>query len=167
MTPDQVFDARDLVNRHHGYKRCKGANAADFMMGVCNVKTMYLSSEALEGLHYGDLNQCFDKDYSFKDTNECYGDQGDTCQCKPWYGTPVWLSSSPVKILKRLLHKYNKACGNVCCCKRPKQPSCLSSSPVKVLKIFLFDDNDEEDGVILMGSAFTLNTKPKLMIPIV
>ncbi|KAG7634967.1 Leucine-rich repeat 2 [Arabidopsis suecica] len=150
MTPDQVFDARDLVNRHHGYKICKGANAADFMMGVCNVKTMYLSSEALEvltfcckkaipvfnnlihltvetdervdweslpillkncpnletlifeGLHYGDLNQCFDKDYSFKDTNECYGDQGDTCQCKPWYGTPVWLSSSPVKILKVL-----------------------------------------------------------------
>ncbi|CAE6076748.1 unnamed protein product [Arabidopsis arenosa] len=147
--PKSVFDARDLVNSHHGYKRCKGANAADFMMGICNVKTMYLSSEALE-------------DYSFKDTNECYGDQGDTCQCKPWYGTPVWLSSSPVKILKRLLHKYNKACGNVCCCKRPKHPSCLSSSPVKVLKIFLFEDNDEEDGSEMRQIKYFLEKMPRL-----
>ncbi|KAL1189742.1 F-box/LRR-repeat protein [Cardamine amara subsp. amara] len=150
MTPGQVFDARDLVNRHYGYKRCKGGNAADFLKGISNVKILYLSSEALEvltfcckkaipvfnnlihltvetdqevdweslpkllencpnletlvfqGLHYGDTNQCFDTDYRFKDTNECFSDQGDTCQCKPWYGTPVWLSSSPVKILKVL-----------------------------------------------------------------
>ncbi|KAG7566481.1 FBD domain [Arabidopsis suecica] len=151
MTSHQVFRGRDLVNRHHGYKRCKGANVADFLMGICNVKILYLSSEALEvltfcckkeeipvfnklfhltietdqdvdweslpellkncpnletlvfeGLHYGDINQCFDKDYRFKETNECFSDQGDTCQCKPWYGTPVWLSSSPVKILKVL-----------------------------------------------------------------
>ncbi|XP_010512152.1 PREDICTED: F-box/LRR-repeat protein At3g59190-like [Camelina sativa] len=150
MTDDQVWDARDLVHSHRGYKRCKGANAAGFFKGICNVKILYLSSEALEvltfcckkaipvfnnlihltietdqmvdweslpkllenspnletlvfkGLHYGDLNQCMDTDYRFKDTNECFGDQGDTCQCKPWYGTPLWLSSSPVKILKVL-----------------------------------------------------------------
>uniref|UniRef100_A0A1J3IYR3 F-box/LRR-repeat protein n=1 Tax=Noccaea caerulescens TaxID=107243 RepID=A0A1J3IYR3_NOCCA len=149
MTPDQVFDARDLVNRHYGYSLNMVGDAADFLMGISNVKTLYLSSEALEvlifcckaipvfnnlthltietdqdvdwesmpnllkncpiletlvfeGLHYGDTNQCMDDDYRFKDTNKCFETGADRCVCKPWHGTPIWLSSSPVKILKVL-----------------------------------------------------------------
>ncbi|EFH52751.1 predicted protein [Arabidopsis lyrata subsp. lyrata] len=71
----------------------------------------------------------------------------------------LYLSAEAIK---RLVHKYNKACGNVCCCKRPKQPSCLSSSPVKVLKIFLFDDNDEEDGSEMRQIKYFLEKMPRL-----
>lgn len=56
----------------------------------------------LQGLHYGDTNQCFDDGYRFKDTNECFVTGADRCVCKPWLGTPSWLSSSPVKKLKVL-----------------------------------------------------------------
>ncbi|CAH2063579.1 unnamed protein product [Thlaspi arvense] len=55
-----------------------------------------------EGLHYGDTNQCMDEDYRFKDANKCFEPGADRCVCKPWYGTPLWLSSSPVKMLKVL-----------------------------------------------------------------
>ncbi|ESQ44169.1 hypothetical protein EUTSA_v10006403mg, partial [Eutrema salsugineum] len=48
MTPDQVFHARDLVNRHYGYTTKLVGNVADFLMGISNVKILYLSSEALE-----------------------------------------------------------------------------------------------------------------------
>lgn len=43
-----------------------------------------------------------DDDYRFKDTNKCFETGADRCVCKPWHGTPIWLSSSPVKILKVL-----------------------------------------------------------------
>ncbi|XP_024012971.1 F-box/LRR-repeat protein At3g59210-like [Eutrema salsugineum] len=43
-----------------------------------------------------------DEDYRFKDTNKCWEKDADRCVCKPWYGTPSWLSSSPVKMLKVL-----------------------------------------------------------------
>ncbi|XP_056846936.1 F-box/LRR-repeat protein At3g59190-like [Raphanus sativus] len=149
MTPNQVFRGRDLVNRHYGYKLRKDVNATDFLVGISNVKILYLSSQALEvltfcckeipvfnnlihltietdqdvdweslpnllkncpnietlvfeGLHYGDTNQCEDDGYRFKDTNECFVTGADRCVCKPWLGTPSWLSSSPVKKLKVL-----------------------------------------------------------------
>lgn len=61
-----------------------------------------LETLVFEGLHYGDTNQCFDDGYRFKDTNECFVTGADRCVCKPWLGTPSWLSSSPVKKLKVL-----------------------------------------------------------------
>lgn len=48
MTPDQVFHARDLVNRHYGYSLNMVGDASDFLMGISNVKILYLSSQALE-----------------------------------------------------------------------------------------------------------------------
>ncbi|CAA7017025.1 unnamed protein product [Microthlaspi erraticum] len=149
MTPDQVFHARDLVNRHYGYSLNMVGDASDFLMGISNVKILYLSSQALEvlifcckaipvfnnvthltietdqevewealpsllkncpnletlvleGLHYGDTNQCMDDDYKFKDTNKCYETGADRCSCKPWYGVPLWLTSSPVRTIKVL-----------------------------------------------------------------
>nr|VDD62300.1 unnamed protein product [Brassica oleracea] len=61
-----------------------------------------LETLVFQGLHYGDTNQCFDEGYRFKDTNECFVKGADRCVCKPWLGTPSWLSSSPVKKLKVL-----------------------------------------------------------------
>ncbi|KAF8110717.1 hypothetical protein N665_0079s0033 [Sinapis alba] len=149
MRPDQVFYARDLVHQHYGYKLSEVGDATDFLMGISNVKKLYLSYEALEvltfcckaipvfknlmhltvqtdqevdrelmpnllkncpnletlvfeGLHYGDTNQCQDDRYRFKETNKCWDGDGNRCLCKPWEGTPIWLSSSPVKKLKVL-----------------------------------------------------------------
>ncbi|CAN7128704.1 unnamed protein product [Brassica rapa subsp. narinosa] len=70
--------------------------------GLYNLYDINVGGNLLRGLHYGDTNQCFDDGYRFKDTNECFVTGADRCVCKPWLGTPSWLSSSPVKKLKVL-----------------------------------------------------------------
>ncbi|KAG2260770.1 hypothetical protein Bca52824_080064 [Brassica carinata] len=158
MRPDQVFYARDLVHQRYGYKLSEVGDATVFLMGISNVKKLYLSSQALEvltfcckaipvfnnlmhltietdqevdwestpnllkncpnletlvfeGLHYGDTNQCEDDRYRFNETNICWDDDEDRCVCKPWEGTPIWLSSSPVKKLKVL--KFGEISSNI------------------------------------------------------
>ncbi|KAF2588124.1 hypothetical protein F2Q70_00041129 [Brassica cretica] len=48
--------------------------------------------------------------YGFKETNKCWDGDGDRCKCNPWEGTPIWLSSSPVKKLKVL--RFGEICSH-------------------------------------------------------
>ncbi|KAG7566482.1 Leucine-rich repeat 2 [Arabidopsis suecica] len=145
LTPYQITRARNSVD---GVGEEMVGNASDFLMGISNVKILYLSSHTLEvlnfcckevplfknlthitietdedvgweslpnllencpnletiifkGLHYRDTNQCWDERYRFKDTMKCFED-ADRCVCKPWEGTPICLSSSPVKNIEVL-----------------------------------------------------------------
>ncbi|KFK22278.1 hypothetical protein AALP_AAs69437U000100, partial [Arabis alpina] len=54
----------------------------------------------VKGVHYKDTKRCEDETYRFNDTNKCRDEDGDGCVCKPWEGTPIGLSSGPVKTLK-------------------------------------------------------------------
>ncbi|CAA7016706.1 unnamed protein product [Microthlaspi erraticum] len=61
-----------------------------------------LETLVFQGLDYKDTDGCGDEGYKFKDTNICCNQYGDICMCKPWEGTPICLTSSPVKVLKVL-----------------------------------------------------------------
>ncbi|KAL1189741.1 F-box/LRR-repeat protein [Cardamine amara subsp. amara] len=132
-------------------------NATDFLMGICNVQILYLSAKTIEV-----LTICCEPIPVFNNliqlTIESNSEIG-------WDPLPSLLKNCPnleTLVLKGLDHKYNNGCGNVCCCKRPKHPSCLLTSPVKVLKIFLFEDNDEEDGSEIRQMKHFLEKMPRL-----
>ncbi|KFK35153.1 hypothetical protein AALP_AA5G245400 [Arabis alpina] len=67
------------------------------LLGNCpNLETI-----VFKGLDYKDTNRCEDETYRFNnDTYKCWDENGKRCVCKPWKGTPIGLSSSPVKTLK-------------------------------------------------------------------
>ncbi|EFH54522.1 predicted protein [Arabidopsis lyrata subsp. lyrata] len=85
MTHDQIHKAKfsedDLI-KHEGMV----GNATVFFIGICNVKSLYLSDNTLEGLLHRYDMKC----------------RSDECLCKPWEeeDIPTCLSSSPVKVLK-------------------------------------------------------------------
>ncbi|KAL0724664.1 hypothetical protein Bca4012_039263 [Brassica carinata] len=62
-------------------------NVTDFLMGIRNVQTLYISAYTLEGLSHSLTIKCMDVD---------------GCLCKFSGGVPTCLSSSPVKVLKIL-----------------------------------------------------------------
>ncbi|CAH2034988.1 unnamed protein product [Thlaspi arvense] len=108
-------------------------DATHFLVGICNVLTF--SCKAIP---------------EFKNLVQL------TIESNPkigWESLPGLLKNCPklkTLVMKGLGHKYNKGCGNVCCCNRLENaPSCLSSSPVKVLNIFSTSghiyDNSEMD----------------------
>ncbi|XP_010469324.1 PREDICTED: F-box/LRR-repeat protein At3g59200-like [Camelina sativa] len=160
LTDDQSADANvseDDYFPEDDEGRQMTVNATDFFKGISSVQILYLSAKAIEVLTF-----CCEPIPVFNNliqlTIESHSEVG-------WDSLPGLLKNCPnleTLVLKRLIHKYNKACGNVCCCKRPKHPSCLSSSPVKVLKIFLFDDNDEEDGSEILQIRYFLEKMPRL-----
>uniref|UniRef100_A0A1J3IKV5 F-box/LRR-repeat protein n=1 Tax=Noccaea caerulescens TaxID=107243 RepID=A0A1J3IKV5_NOCCA len=144
MTGDQIAVA-DATFSEDGYfsegdhveKEMVG-NATDFLMGICNVRILYLSAKALEVLAF-----CCEATPVFNNLNQLMVESNSETG---WDSLPGLLNNCPnleTLIFEGLVHKCNDRCGNVCCCKRPKHPSCLSSSPVKVLKIVVCE-NDEE-----------------------
>ncbi|CAL9245801.1 unnamed protein product [Arabidopsis halleri] len=160
LTEDQSGDAdfseEDYFSEGDEEKQMVG-NATDFLKGISNVQILYLSAKAIEVLTF-----CCEPIPVFNNLFQLTIENNSEIR---WDSLPGLLKNCPkleTLVLKRLVHKYNKACGNVCCCKRPKQPSCLSSSPVKVLKIFLFDDNDEEDGSEMRQIKYFLEKMPRL-----
>ncbi|EOA23798.1 hypothetical protein CARUB_v10017012mg [Capsella rubella] len=160
MTEDQSADVNfsedDYFPEDYEEKQVAG-NAAEFFKGICSVQILYLSAKTIEVLTF-----CCEPIPVFNNLNQLTIESQSEIG---WDSLPSLLNNCPkleTLVLKRLLHKYNKGCGNVCCCKRPKHPSCLSSSPVKVLKIFLFDDNDEEDGSEVRQIKYFLEKMPRL-----
>ncbi|CAA0387382.1 unnamed protein product [Arabidopsis thaliana] len=160
LTEDQSGDAdfseEDYFSEGDEEKQMVG-NATDFLKGISTVQILYLFAQAIEVLTF-----CCEPIPVFNNLIQLTIENNSEIR---WDSLPGLLKNCPnleTLVLKRLLHKYNKACGNVCCCKRPKQPSCLSSSPVKVLKIFLFDDNDEEDGSEMRQIKYFLEKMPRL-----
>ncbi|ESQ44164.1 hypothetical protein EUTSA_v10005952mg [Eutrema salsugineum] len=66
----------------------------DILENSANLETL-----TFEGLHYKDTNNCQIEEFSCRDTNKCW-DYNGCCICKPWEGTPICISSSPVKMLE-------------------------------------------------------------------
>ncbi|ESQ44165.1 hypothetical protein EUTSA_v10006442mg, partial [Eutrema salsugineum] len=142
LTEDQSGDANfseDSYFSEGDEEKEMVGNATEFLMGICNVKILYLSAKALEVLTY-----CCKAMPVFNNliqlTIESNSEIG-------WDSLPGLLKNCPsleTLVLKGLVHKLNKGCGDMCCCKRPKHPSCLSSSPVKVVKILMCEDYDED-----------------------
>ncbi|KAG7634969.1 FBD domain [Arabidopsis suecica] len=116
-------------------------NATDLLMGICNVKTLYLSYDTLET-----LNLCCQVIPVFNNlthlTIESHPELG-------WESLPNLLKSCPnlgTLVFQGLLHKATDRCGDVCMCQGLENShSCLSSSPVKCLKILKFGETNDDD----------------------
>ncbi|ESQ44168.1 hypothetical protein EUTSA_v10005904mg [Eutrema salsugineum] len=113
-------------------------NATDFIMGLRNVKILYLSADTLEVLTY-----CCEVIPLFNNLTQL------TIESKPevgWQSLPGLLKNSPnleTLVLQGLVHKVTDKCGEVCVCNGEEEDAittCLSSSPVKVLKIMKFGE---------------------------
>ncbi|XP_010512155.1 PREDICTED: F-box/LRR-repeat protein At3g59210 [Camelina sativa] len=116
-------------------------NAMNLVMGICNVKTLYLSCDTLETLNF-----CCQAIQVFNNlthlTIESHPELG-------WESLPNLLKNCPnleTLIFQGLLHKATDRCGDVCLCQGlENSPSCLSSSPVKLLKILKFGEINNGD----------------------
>ncbi|CAA7056498.1 unnamed protein product [Microthlaspi erraticum] len=110
-------------------------NARDFLMGICNVQTLYLSAHTLEVLTF-----CCESTPVFKNLIHLTI-QGDKTG---WESLPALLKNCPnleTLVFQGLRHRYRINCEDVngCICNFSGGiPACLSSSPVKVLKIMRF-----------------------------
>ncbi|XP_010435188.1 PREDICTED: F-box/LRR-repeat protein At4g14103-like isoform X1 [Camelina sativa] len=124
-----------LIDYHEGYgENDMVGNATDFLMRLCNVKTLYLSPNTLQVLTYS----C-DAIPLFNNLSQLTIESDPTVG---WQSLPGLLKNSPnleTLIFKGLIHKATDRCGDVCLCKPHEEGeeirSCLSSSPVKVIKI--------------------------------
>ncbi|KAL1189737.1 F-box/LRR-repeat protein [Cardamine amara subsp. amara] len=121
-------------------------NVTNFIMGICNVKILYLSDDTLQVLNYCcETVPVFDNLVHL--TIKTHEDVG-------WTSLPSLLKNCPILetlIFEGLHHKCMNRCGDRdgCICKDFDEdedeeeqdiPSCLSSSPVKMLKILFGDD---------------------------
>ncbi|CAL9245793.1 unnamed protein product [Arabidopsis halleri] len=155
MTHDQIHKAKfsedDLI-RHEGMV----GNAAAFFIGICNVKSLYLSDNTLEPMPvFNNLILLTVK------TDRLVG----------WESLTALLKNSPnleTLVFEGLLHRYDMKCqSDECLCKPWEEediPTCLSSSPVKVLKIMKFGDiyEDEDMDKMMDQVEYFLETMPNL-----
>ncbi|KAG7544184.1 FBD domain, partial [Arabidopsis thaliana x Arabidopsis arenosa] len=127
-------------------------NVTKLLMGIRNVKILYLSNDTLEV-----LSCCRERIPIFDNLIEL------TIKTTPyvgWKSLPPLLKSCPsleTLVFEGLHHKYTNRCGDKdgCLCKyddhwgaKMDVRTCLSSSPVKVLKILKFGETfDDDDGV--------------------
>ncbi|KAL9286755.1 putative F-box domain, FBD domain, leucine-rich repeat domain superfamily [Arabidopsis thaliana] len=149
-----------LINYHQGYgENDMVGNATDFIMRICNVKTLYLSANTLQVLTYScDAIPIFNNlTHLTIESNPRVG----------WQSVPGLLKNSPnleTLIFQGLIHKATYRCGDVCLCKKPRKEilSCLSSSPVKVIKILKFGENSDDMEKQREQIKYFLETMPNL-----
>ncbi|CAH8256561.1 unnamed protein product [Arabidopsis lyrata] len=149
MSEDQMEEAR--------FSNSEGnlvANATDFIVGICNVKILYLAAYTLEVLTY-----CCEAIPLFNNLTHL------TIESNPevaWDSLPGLLKNSPnleTLVFKGLVHQVTDKCGDMCLCKpweeeedeeeeEEEVPTCLPLCPVKVLKILdfgeIYDDEIEK-----------------------
>ncbi|XP_024012970.1 putative F-box/FBD/LRR-repeat protein At3g59240 [Eutrema salsugineum] len=138
-------------------------NATDLLMGIRNVKTLYLSDNTLEVLAfcckpmpvYNNLVHLTIK----------------TDRDVEWESLTALLKNCPnleTLVFEGLLHKHGMNCGSHECLCRPYEeediPICLSSSPVKVIKILKFGVicEDEDMDKMMEQVEYFLETMPNL-----
>ncbi|KAL1208126.1 putative F-box/LRR-repeat protein [Cardamine amara subsp. amara] len=130
MTEDQVEEVRFRDNASDEENNMVG-NATDFIVGIRNVKVLYLSSDTLQVLTY-----CCKPIPIFNNLTHL------TIKTNPkfgWESIPKLLKNSPnlETLVFQGLHKaYTEEKDDVA--------TCLSSSLVKVLKIFISDEEIEK-----------------------
>ncbi|XP_013589380.1 PREDICTED: putative F-box protein At1g58310 [Brassica oleracea var. oleracea] len=164
MTHEQIGQAKlsedDIAKEKEG---TMVGNATVLLMGICNVKKLYLSDNTLEVLAF-------------------------CCKPMPVYNNLVHLTikthrdvewKSLTALLKNcqnletlvfdgLLHRYGMNCRSCECLCKPWEeedvPTCLSSSPVKVLEILKFGDicEDEDMDKMMEQVEYFLETMPNL-----
>ncbi|CAN7052396.1 unnamed protein product [Brassica rapa subsp. trilocularis] len=144
MTNDQKANVRYVSNNDEEEREMVG-NATELLMGICNVKTLYLSYDTLETLNF-----CCEAIPAFSNLTHLTIESN---QEVGWESLPELLKNCPnleTLVFQGLIHKATEKCGDVCLCKGlQKSSSSLSHCPVKFLKILKFgetcDDNDEAD----------------------
>ncbi|KAJ0255545.1 F-box/LRR-repeat protein [Hirschfeldia incana] len=162
MTDDQISKAK--FSEDGLFKEEEGnmvGNATVLLMGICNVKKLYISYNTLEVLAF-------------------------CCKPMPVYNNLVHLTikthrdvewESLTALLKNcqnletlvfegLLHREGMGSGE-CLCKNSEEeevPTCLSSSPVKILEIMKFGDicEDEDMDKMMEQVEYFLETMPNL-----
>ncbi|XP_023639093.1 putative F-box protein At1g58310 [Capsella rubella] len=164
MAHDQINKAKfsddDLIKPDEGMV----GNATDLIIGISNVKTLYLSDNTLEVLSF-----CCEPMPTFNNlirlTIKTDRDVG-------WESLTALLKNSPnlkTLIFDGLLHRFGDKCKSTdeCLCSPWEEediPTCLSSSPVKVLKILKFGDiyEDEDMDQMMEQVVYFLETMPNL-----
>ncbi|XP_018459995.1 F-box/LRR-repeat protein At3g59210 [Raphanus sativus] len=144
MTNDQKSNVRYVLDDDE--EREMVGNATELLMGLCSVKTLYLSYDTLETLNF-----CCEAMPVFNSLTHL------TIENNPevgWESLPELLKNCPnleTLVFQGLIHKATDKCGDVCLCKGlQKISSSLSHCPVKFLKILKFgeacgDDDEVED----------------------
>ncbi|CAF2173817.1 unnamed protein product [Brassica napus] len=143
-------------HEHASYEHLVG-DVTDFLMGIRNVQTLYISANTLEVLTF-----CCDHIPVFHNMI------GLTIQSRKsgWESLPALLKKCPnleTLVFDGLSHTFTVKCMDVdgCLCKYSGEvPTCLSSSPVKVLKILRFGDAGLEKETDLIKHF--LETMPQL-----
>ncbi|KAF3494102.1 hypothetical protein DY000_02056613 [Brassica cretica] len=148
MTPDQTVEAKYSNDDGSPPEEMVG-NATNFLMGICNVKILYLSDGTLEVLTY-----CCKPIPEFNNLIHL------TIKTDPdvaWESLPALLKNCPkleTLVFEGLHHKFANCWEeDRCLCNLWEEdiPTCLSSSPVKVLKILkfgeIFGDEDIEEQI--------------------
>ncbi|XP_019101693.1 PREDICTED: putative F-box/LRR-repeat protein At3g59230 isoform X2 [Camelina sativa] len=151
MTHDQInrakFSDDDFIKPDEGMV----GNATDLIIGISNVKTLYLSDNTLEVMPV--FNSLIHL------TVETHNNVG-------WESLPTLLKKCPnleTLVFDGFHHKYTIKCGDVdgCLCKFSGEvPTCLSSSPVKALKVLRFGETGIENQIELIKHF--LETMPRL-----
>ncbi|XP_018443615.2 F-box/LRR-repeat protein At3g59250-like [Raphanus sativus] len=132
-------------------------NVTDFLMGIRNVQTLFISAYTLEVLTF-----CCDHIPVFRNMIRL------TIQSRKsgWESLPALLKKCPnleTLVFDELSHSFTMKCMDVdgCLCKFSGEvPTCLSSSPVKVLKILRFGEAGVEKETDLIKHF--LETMPQL-----
>ncbi|XP_019084383.1 PREDICTED: F-box/LRR-repeat protein At2g29930-like [Camelina sativa] len=133
------YVAEDYQYEYFGYDSTKGdawGDATKLVEAIRNVVTLHLSADSLEVFH------CCCK--SMPEFNNLVTLSFESHEERDWQVLPLLLQKSPnleTLVLKGLVHKFTKGCGDVCACKRArkkrkKKISCLLSCGVKVLKVY-------------------------------
>ncbi|XP_010491205.1 PREDICTED: F-box/LRR-repeat protein At2g29930-like isoform X2 [Camelina sativa] len=127
------------VDEYYEYDSTKGdawGDATKLVEAIRNVVTLHLSADSLEVFH------CCCK--SMSEFNNLVTLSFESHEERDWQVLPLLLQKSPnleTLVVKGLVHKITKGCGDVCACKRvrkkrKKKISCLLSCGVKVLKVY-------------------------------
>uniref|UniRef100_A0A1J3HPM3 F-box/LRR-repeat protein n=1 Tax=Noccaea caerulescens TaxID=107243 RepID=A0A1J3HPM3_NOCCA len=141
MTKDQRDNVRNASDVDEETKTEMVSNAAVFLMGICNVKTLYLSYETLETLNF-----CYEAIPVFNSLTHLTVDSSNPEV--GWESLPDLLKNCPnleTLVFQGLHHKATERCGDVCLCQGlEKCPSSLSQCPVKFLTILKFGEAYDE-----------------------
>ncbi|KAJ0255543.1 F-box/LRR-repeat protein [Hirschfeldia incana] len=136
-------------------------DVTDFLMGIRNVQTLYISANTLEVLTFCCVH-----------IPVFHNIIGLTIQSRKsgWESLPALLKKCPnleTLVFDGLSHSFTVKCMDVdgCLCKFSGEvPTCLSSSPVKVLKILRFGDNVEKEKDLTKHFLETMPRLEQLMI---
>jgi hypothetical protein len=140
MTKDQRDSVRNASDVDEEITEMVG-NATVFLMGICNVKTLYLSYETLEMLNF-----CYEAIPVFNKLTHLTIDSSNPEV--GWESLPDLLKNCPnleTLVFHGLHHKVTDRCGDVCLCQGlEKCTSSLSQCPVKFLTIMKFGEAYDE-----------------------